>query len=416
MRPETLIMGQRDPKSAIGLMEKLSAENPRAATARAQEMNARFFDQSRDPSFIHKMSSDSDRRLADYLRERSVFNQIMPQEDVSYSDLEQGYQTDTPLYRIYLSQETTAFLGTFEGGRQQVTEQYFPRIFMAFLLLRTGTMTVNEYNAATYPFPVVPALEERQGIDLEEAVDLLAFRDIESAMQVQRNTWNNIIRGRLAAEEIALTGTNSGNEFRFTPNDLTALKRYFATKRSGPPKVILMPEPNYLDLEDVDLDEVGDAILTRFFDSGVTQDEVRGCKIIRTIKCDTAQGDTFRSGNIYAFSDPAMIGRNKRLRAPRMFVERKRNDVSFDTEAVFGWIIAAPSRIAKIETYNGGVAANVPRSREFPAEESTLIEALVENVTPASDTMFDAPEQVLGKDYLKLEDEAMRPFFRAVGA
>lgn len=364
-----------------------------------------------------KASMDNDRRLADYLREGSVFDLVMPADQIDVSQLEQGYATDTLLYRIYLSQETTAYRGTFEGGAQSSVEAYIPRVFMTFLLLRTGTMSVNEYNAMTYPGPLIPALEERQVMDLMEAKDLVAWNDVENSIQASRTIFGNVIRGSEARNDILLNGTSTGFQGRIVPADLTSGKKYFASKRTGGARTIVITSVDYLDFENVTLQEAGQDILTRFFDEGITQDTVRGCKLIRTIKCDTTQGDTFRPGNVYFFADPDLIGRNKILRQPRMFVERRRNTVSFDQEMVVGWIIAAPSRICKLELYNGGVGPTVARSVESPVSDlSDIVADFVAGEIPGSDTLFTEPDDVLGKDYIRLDDNLMRPVFSAVGA
>lgn len=354
------------------------------------------------PQAFHKLSELHSDQLEHYLRETCVLDKVLPPADISADECEVGPTQDTLYKRIWFQMETRAYLGSFEGTPREVQEVYVPRIFLSFFLLQSPQYVINDYNILAYPFPIAKQVEDNIGMDMHEAKDWTMLDRLEQALLASRATYNNVIRGVQAAADITTNGVGvTGFRGELEREDLINLKKYFAGTRSRLSRVIV-PESDYIDLERLELNDFGDQMVERVFRDGLDQDRIHGVQVIRTIKIDQTRGDVFRTGNIYAFAAPNEIGRNYNLRGLKFYLERDHQYLYFDAQMACGFIWAVPSRIAKLELYNGGRTTAGALVANFSATE------------PGSDARFGDPSEVTSKDYFDVDQEFFRPNIRFV--
>ena len=366
-------------------------------------INKEYFAQLEQPGGRQKISNLHRDQLKHYLRESCILDKVLPPEDISPDECEVGPTNDTLFKRIYGQFETRAFQGSFEALPPETQEVYVNRIFLGFTMLTSAKYVVNDYNLLAYPFPLTKQIEDQIGLDMHEAKDWVMRDRLEAAIQNSRFDLNNVIRGVQAQAEIGGSGPGTGNRFPIEREDLIALKQYFVNSRSRA-NCAVIPEANYLEFERYDINDFGDDMTAEVFRSGLDADKIHGLKMIRTIKTDSIRGDVFRTGNIYAFATANEIGRNFNLRGLKFYLERDHQYLQFDAQMAFGFIWAAPTRIAKLELYNGGRAT-----------DGTLLSNILDpsgNPVPASDAYFGTPQEVTFKDYLQFDQERYQPLIR----
>ena len=375
--------------------DKLSA-------AKASSINATYQDVLRSPGGLEKVSARHESQLASYIREACVLDKPLPPQDITEDDCEVGPVTDTLFYRVHMDTETRAFMSSFEGLPREVQELYVPRVFVGFLMVQSPKIVANEYNMATYPFPVTKQVEEQIGMDMHEAKDHIMHQSLEEALRASTSRYGNILRGAEAQADILANGTNTGFRGRLQREDFSSLKAYYPNNRARLSS-ILVPEEDYIRLELFKSDDFGDGLQSEVFVDGYERDRVHGVKIIRTIKGDRRQGDTFLPGNIYGFADPRMIGRNFNLRSIKFYVERDHQFLYFDAQMSFGFLWAVTNRLTKLELYNGGrgldgaVIGDPDASNNDPA------------ATLPHDALWQNPEDVTFKDYFDVQHNLRRP-------
>lgn len=367
---------------------------------------------------LEKLSELHSSQLAGYLKEKAVLDKALPPEDISPSDCEVGPTTDTLYYRIHLQTETRAFLSTFEAMPREVQEIYVPRVFVSFLMLSTPKYVANDYNIMAYPFPVTKQVEDQIGLDMHEAKDWVMLRDLEAAIQASRADYGNVLRGVEAQADIEANGTNTRFRGKLRREDMINLKAKYPGER-GRIERIIVPETDYIQLERFKDDDFGDGLLSDVFVNGLESEKVHGVAIIRTIKIDNRRGDVFRTGNIYAFANHTMIGRNFNLRGLKFYIERDHQYLFFDAQMAFGFIWAVASRCVKLELYNGGTvfgtAGTLAPGNDYAGVPWVANPAVTNSQTAedqgliASDQLWGAPEQVTQKDYFDVSKGYRRP-------
>ncbi|MHC4393783.1 MAG: hypothetical protein ACYS22_21000 [Planctomycetota bacterium] len=309
-----------------------------------------------------KISQMHEDQLANYLRETSVFDQILTPREITAQECEVGVDNDTLYKRIYMQPELRTFLSSFEALPRETQEVFIPRIFLGFYMMSSPRVVLNDYN-----------LLDR----------------LEAAIQAAAGSGgNNIIKGVQAQANIAASGVNTGFRGQIERDDVIALKKAYAGSRARIRK-ILCTESDYIDFERFKLSDFGDELLGQVFTEGLQSDKIHGVEFVRTIKSDFSRGDLLRDGNIYAFPDENMIGRSYILQGLRFFIERDHQFLYYDAHQARGFIWAVVSRLFKLELYNGGL---------------DLTGAIVD-----SDELYGNPESVTFKDYYNLADGNYRP-------
>lgn len=354
------------------------------------------------PGGHHKLSELHADQLEHYLRETCILDKVLPPKDISADECEVGPTHDTLYKRIWFQMETRAYLSSFEATPREVQEVYVPRIFLSFFLLSSPQYVVNDYNILAYPFPIAKQIEDNIGMDMHEAKDWTMLDRLEQAILSSRATYGNVIRGVQAAADIVTNGLATGFRGELEREDLINLKKYFAGTRTRLDRVVV-PEADYIDLERLELNDFGDQMVERVFRDGLDQDRVHGLQIIRTIKIDQTRGDVFRAGNIYGFASPQQVGRNYNLRGLKFYLERDHQYLYFDAQMACGFIWAVPSRVAKLELYNGGLAT-----------DGVSIVPNFDGSTPGSDGRFGDASEVTFKDYFDVDQEFYSPVIRFV--
>lgn len=387
-------------------------EMEKIAHAKARADNALYLQRSKSgDSGLLKLSELHKEQMESYLKEACILNKVLVPESITIEECEIGQTHDTFTKRIWFQAETRAGISSFEGTPLETQEVYVPRTNLGFLMLSTPKYSINDYNIRVYPFPVTKQIENNIGVDMQEAREWVMATALERALQRSRDRYKNILRGVEAQAEIDVNGLpapGAGMRGRIDREDVIALKKYFAGTRSRISE-ILFPETDYIDLERFKSDDYGDDLLRQIFTSGISQETIHGVNMLRTIKIDANQGDTFHSGNIYAFAGEQQVGKNYNLDGIRFFVDRDHQNMYFDAQESFGFVWQVPSRIAKLELYTEGETTDhlpVP-----PREDGGGTP-----ISPGSDQMWTSPERVMQKDYWNINDEVREPIIHVTGS
>lgn len=343
-----------------------------------------------------KISQMHEDQLANYLRETSVFDQILTPREITAQECEVGVDNDTLYKRIYMQPELRTFLSSFEALPRETQEVFIPRIFLGFYMMSSPRVVLNDYNLMAYPFPVTKQVEDLIGPSMHEAIDWIMLDRLEAAITAADNPsapgvgdGRNVIKGVQAQANIAASGLGTGFRGQIERDDIIALKKAYAGSRARISK-ILCTESDYIDFERFKLSDFGDELLGQVFTEGLQSDKIHGVEFVRTIKSDFSRGDLLRDGNIYAFPDENMIGRSYILQGLRFFIERDHQFLYYDAHQARGFIWAVVSRLFKLELYNGG-------------------RDLAGGIVAGSDTLYGNPESVTFKDYYDLSEGNYRP-------
>lgn len=343
-----------------------------------------------------KISQMHEDQLANYLRETSVFDQILTPREITAQECEVGVDNDTLYKRIYMQPELRTFLSSFEALPRETQEVFIPRIFLGFYMMSSPRVVLNDYNLMAYPFPVTKQVEDLIGPSMHEAIDWIMLDRLEAAIAAADNPsapgvgdGRNVIKGVQAQANIAASGLTTGFRGQIERDDVIALKKAYAGSRARIRK-ILCTESDYIDFERFKLSDFGDELLGQVFTEGLQSDKIHGVEFVRTIKSDFSRGDLLRDGNIYAFPDENMIGRSYILQGLRFFIERDHQFLYYDAHQARGFIWAVVSRLFKLELYNGGLD-------------------LAGGVQAGSDSLYGNPESVTFKDYYNLSEGNYRP-------
>lgn len=365
----------------------------REASARAEAAQYMQLVQGYDTGGREKISQLHDSQMKHYLRENTQLEKVLPSQPAQRENLEVGPNTDTLYYRIHMQFEGRAFLTTFESLPTETQAVYVPRIFMSFLAISSPKYVINEFNMDAYPFPLAKQVEDQIGMDMAEAKEWVMHDRLNELIQASRSTYDNVLRGEQAKADIAMNGNNTGFRGQIERDDILALRKYFEGSRSKI-AAILAVRTDFTDLERFKIDDFGSGLLGSIFQDGYTSEGVHGVKFILTIKQDERQLDVFRPGNLYAFSDPESVGRNYSLRDPKFYVDKDHQFLYFDAMMAFGFIWAVPSRICKLELYNGG--------RDLQGN-------VIQGASPTSDALVGSPEEATQKDYFDVTLGLRRP-------
>jgi hypothetical protein len=362
------------------------------------DANQRYYQDLANPvARTTKVSSLND-QVSGFLKEASVFNTIIPPKPISPENCEVDETYDTLRYRIHDVPRTSVGMGSMDAMAGQVREPYLARIFGSFLMLQTPRYQFNEYRMMAYRFPVAEQVKSQIGIDFQEARDWVIHGTLDEMLQAYRGVYNNVFKG----ENVTAAG-NSGDGTRvpIARNDFSRLKQYYANKRARLARV-LIPEQNFLQIEQFKLEDNGDQLMGEVTVEGYTKSKLLGVEMIRTIKTDSLHGDVFRADNIYGFADADNLGRQYDFQGIRHDVEVEAQFLRMSARMVFSYLWFSPAYVSKIELYQAGL----------DVDGETVLSGTVSqkgNTYGVSDRLFSDSESFMERDFLNIREGHNRP-------
>jgi hypothetical protein len=133
---------------------------------------------------------------------------------------------------------------------------------------------------------------------------------------------------------------------------------------------MVMTEPDYDDLTNWTIQDVGMTIAGETATEGWKANTVVGLKIIRTIKTDL-----LREGNVYCFTAPEFMGRFYVLNQTKFYIDKIANLITWQSWEDIAIGIGNIASIVKLELFGGSVTPGATDSgfaNLLPKDESSL--------------------------------------------
>ena len=370
--------------------------------AENQARNAQFFRDVSSNTALEKTSASYKDVIMSHVKEFSVYNRIIPPREVTNDELEVGPNNDSLYFRIHVAPDTRAGLSSFSSGLGEFQEVRADRFFGTFQMLATPYWEFNEYRMAAYPFPLPKMIEDNVGIDFQECRDWVLHKGLEDMIAKNR------VRQKMVYKGVNVTaGTGDPDEHdrvKLTVGDFLTARRHFAGRTNGIHNA-LIPETNYIDLSEHDLNDLGDQLKGDTFVNGYNKDTVSGLRFIRTIKIDNDKGDIFRRDNVYFFGHPDEIGRNFDYQGIKTHLVKEAQFVRFAARMAFGHVWTGNNRVCKIELYQTGTQPD-----SVTGLGTTVADRA--GTMGSSDVLWADPELAMEHDYNDITSDPMAPVIR----
>lgn len=350
--------------------------------------NELFFEKASNHEGREKLAEAGGLYLRDRLRELSFTDPILPPQTVTRSDLQRSVDHDTMVRIRDVEPRSRAMSMSFRG---QPDARYIsaPRYAIAFFTISSEMFEKTEQELMAYEMPITKIIEENSLKDLQEIKDLRFLQYIEAAvqyMQVEANggaavalTSANVLSGAAkqysvikSESALARTLTNTTADFvasTHVKSDFVNLRKALHRKRLKASQ-ILMTEPDFDNLSNYVVQDVGYDIVKETAIEGWKSSSVANLKIIRTIKTDI-----LREGNLYVFTSPEFMGDSYVLNQPKFYIDKVANLFKWQCWMDIGIGIGNVQSIVKLECYPGSVTPGATTTGyldALPSPESAL--------------------------------------------
>lgn len=287
-------------------------------------------------SFIQKLSGEGGTEkvasaMTDFIRikirEASFTRKIMPPKMVTSADLDRSLTSDTPVRYIDKDQVSQAYPVTF---REQTQQRYYKgtRFPVYYSDIQSQEFTKVTQELMTYRIPIKQIVQENYLKDIQIAEDK-SFID----------TVDKLIAARETAEKGSAEYKVAGP---FTPAILAEGVKLIV-KKQIPMGTVLISEPDFLSLLQLQQAAAGSAVMEDIIVNGFSYTKLMGFPFIRTLKSDIV-----KPGNIYLFTTPDYLGVFDVLEDVKAFIEQKANKIRFYLYETIGIAIGNDNGVAKI--------------------------------------------------------------------
>lgn len=323
--------------------------------------NQRFSDLLETPGGKEKIAALASNYIRDRLREDSYTAQILPPQDVTPAECQKSLTHDGLMKVIEIEPTSDAAMPvTFRGG----THAQFiraSRVGVPFYSIMSPMFEKVEQELLAYDMPLTRIIEKNAVKDLEAIQDHVFTVHIESAVQAMQTAANGAatalnatnVQAGAVIERSAVKGEGARNDTADTTTvhpiqrvDIPALLKLINAYEKKP-ATILMTEPDFTDILQWSLQELGDGLTTSSVEKGLPLNTLMGYKFIRTSKTRI-----LRRGNVYCFTEPDFLGVFYILNKVKFWLDKKVNKIQFVAWEDIGMCIANVSSVAKLELYS----------------------------------------------------------------
>jgi hypothetical protein len=324
--------------------------------------NQRFADLLDAPGGKEKIAQLASNYIRDRLREDSYTAQVIPPQDVTPAECQKSLTHDGLMKVVEVEPTSDAAMPvTFRGGTYA---QFIraPRVGVPFYSIMSPMFEKVEQELLAYDMPLTKIIEKNAVKDLEAIQDHVFTVHIESAVQAMQTAANggsstelsgSTVQAGTVVERSAVKGESARNA---TTDDTTVrpiqrvdfprlVKTINAYEKK--PASLLMTEPDYTDLIQWTIQELGHDLTSSSVEKGLPLNTLFGYKFIRTIKTRI-----LRQGNVYCFTEPDFLGVFYVLNKVKFYLDKKVNKIMFCAWEDIGMCIVNVSSIGKLELYS----------------------------------------------------------------
>lgn len=350
----------------------------------AKVLNDLFFEKVATTEGKEKIAEFGGTYIRDRLREVSFARKILPPQPVQRTECQRSVNHDTLVKIIDIEPNSKAVALTFRG---QPTARFIraPRFEIPFFTISSEKFEKTEQELLAYEMPITKIIEENSVKDIQEIEDRQFLVFIEAAVQAYQldananvatafNVTNVNASSVVGASVVKGEGTLAAgaNDFQIYPilkPDFVKLKKLLHRRRLRANQMV-MTEPDYDDLTNWTIQDVGMTIAGETATEGWKANTVVGLKIIRTIKTDL-----LREGNVYCFTAPEFLGRFYVLNQTKFYIDKIANLITWQSWEDIAMGIGNIASIVKLELFGGSVTPGATDSgfaNLLPKDESSL--------------------------------------------
>lgn len=330
----------------------------------AKVLNDLFFEKVGSTEGKEKIAEFGGTYIRDRLREVSFARKILPPQPIQRTECQRSVNHDTLVKIIDIEPNSKAVALTFRG---QPTARFIraPRFEIPFFTISSEKFEKTEQELLAYEMPITKIIEENSVKDIQEIEDRQFLLFIEAAVQAYQLDANNNtptafnVTGVLAntvvgssvvkGEGTLAAGANDFVVYPILKPDFVKLKKLLHRRRLRANQMV-MTEPDYDDLTNWTIQDVGMTIAGETATEGWKANTVVGLKIIRTIKTDL-----LREGNVYCFTAPEFMGRFYVLNQTKFYIDKIANLITWQSWEDIAIGIGNIASIVKLELFGGSV-------------------------------------------------------------
>lgn len=378
----------------------------------AEMMNALFVEKLGTEEGRSKIAAYGGGIIRDHLREVSFARKVLPPMPVTPAECQVSTEHDGLVKIEELEPESRAMVVDFRGSSRA---RYIraPRVAVSFFSIESEHFEKTEQELLAYKMPITKMIEEQSATDLQEIEDRQFLVYTEAAIQkVQEDA--NVNAGLAQAgfstsninNSLVAVGPDQGasvlkgqlalaagaDDFVVRPiarNDFVNMFKLFSGLRKLRLEMVLLTEPDYDDILQWTLEDVGDRLQSETTIEGYKYNTLMGRRFIRTIKTDI-----LRRGVMYGFTSPEFLGCFYVLNNTKFYVDKVGNRITWWCWEDIGMALININSVVKLELFSASVT---------PSFETGAVGGL------SSADRLPKDEEDLGKNINKADEGFMSP-------
>lgn len=336
-----------------------------------------------------KIAAQENDIIKDRLREDSFIDKLIPQKPVQREDLQVSLEGHDSLIKVeWVEPNSKATSMSFRGD--PMANQYVraDRFGIGFYKIKSARYEKEETELMAYPYSILDYIKQNVPKDMATIRDRQWTLHLEQAVQRQQLDSNGSTATQheaadQVANDVVATGVTKGvNAMSSTsndsymslpldPDDITNLCKMpvHSQGQEGGLRIdtLLLTDFDFEDVMSWTLDVTGDKVQSEIIVSGWKYTTFKGRKYVRTIKTNI-----LREGNIYGLSESQFVGKNYILNAPKFYIDKVGDVITFFAWCVVGGGIGNIGGIRKLELYPGSVVPGALSNTTGTATDGTV--------------------------------------------
>ena len=334
-------------------------------SSKTRALNETFVANTGSQEGLNKLAAFGGPYIRDRLREVSFARKVIPPEPVTRADCQRSLTHDTLVKIVDIEPQSRAMALTFRGAPTARLIRA-PRYAIPFFTISSEKFEKTEQELLAYEMPITKIIEDNSVKDIQEIEDREFLRHIETSVQqiqIEANAGaaarhraadvvaaavvqDSVIKG---AGAIANQAVNDFTIHAIVRPDFVNLFKRLDGKRLRSERV-LMTEPDYDDILQWTMEDVGNKVVTETTIDGYKYDTIMGRKLIRTVKTDL-----LRVGNVYCFTAPEFFGKFYLLNSTKFYIDKIANLITWQSWEDIGMGIGNISSVVKLELFTASV-------------------------------------------------------------
>jgi hypothetical protein len=354
-----------------------------------------------------KIAASENDIIRDRLREDSFIDKLIPQKPVQRQDLQVSLEGHDSLIKVeWLEPNSKATAMSFRGDPRENQYVRGSRFGIGFYKIKSARYEKEETELMTYPYSILDYIKQNVPKDMATIRDRQWTLHLEQAVQRLQVDSNGGATQHEAADEVAndvnssgvtkgvnarsAASTDSYISLPLDPDDITNLCKMpvHSQGQEGGLRIdtILLTDYDFEDVMSWTVEVTGDKVQSEIIVSGWKYTTFKGRKYVRTIKTNI-----LREGNIYGLSESQFVGKNYILNAPKFYIDKVGDMITFFAWCVVGGAIGNIAGVRKLELYPGSVVPTQLSNNTGVAADGSLYTS---RLPKAEDDLFGVNNKV----------------------